>query len=251
VSPALEGVGDAQRASAVNLDVLSAGAAKGLVEALQGGFRTDTGAGIAGTFGAVGAIRAQFEGGAACDVLILTASMLDELARDGSLARDTIAPLGRVFTGIAVRSGDTHPAIADRGSLRECLAAATALYCPDTERATAGIHFVHVLRELGLWPGAAARLRAYPSGAIAMRELAQTREAGLIGCTQVTEILYTPGVELVGPLPAAFELATVYSVAVHARARQPELARRLVDLLAGPGAREVRERGGFAATAGD
>ena len=72
-----------------------------------------------------------------------------------------------------------------------------------------------------------------------------------VALQQISELLAAKGVTVVGPLPAAFELATVYSVAVHARARQPELARRLVDLLAGPGAREVRERGGFAATAGD
>ena len=47
-----------------------------------------------------------------------------------------------------------------------------------------------------------------------MRALADTTGPGAVGCTQVTEILYTPGVDLVGPLPAEFTLATMYSVAV-------------------------------------
>ncbi|MFO1323319.1 MAG: substrate-binding domain-containing protein [Burkholderiales bacterium] len=227
------------------LAVLSAGAAKGLVEALQASFRDETGAGIVGTFGAVGAIREQFAGGAACDVLILTAAQLAELERVASVVADTIAPLGRVATGVAVRSGDPHPGIADRRDLADTFGAGKALYCPDPERATAGIHFVNVLRALGLWPGAAERLRAYPSGAIAMRELAQACGDGLVGCTQVTEILYTPGVELVGPLPAPFALETVYSVAVAARSRHPDLARRFAAHLAGPDSRELRERGGL------
>lgn len=233
----------------MDLNLLSAGAAKGLAEALRTPFHAETGAGISGTFGAVGTIRERFLADTPCDVLILTEAMLAELAGTGEIVRESIAPLGRVFTGIAVRSGEPRPAIADRAALRETLAAATALYCPDPERATAGIHFVKVLRELGLWPDAAPRLRSYPSGAVAMGELARAQEPGLVGCTQVTEILYTPGVTLVGPLPVEFELATVYSASVSSRARHPELARRLVEMLAGPTAARLRAAGGFAPVA--
>ena len=62
------------------------------------------------------------------------------------------------------------------------------------------------------------RLRPYPNGATAMRALAGARRTSPIGCTQVTEILNTPGVALVGPLPKQFELATVYTAGVQ-RAR--------------------------------
>jgi molybdate transport system substrate-binding protein len=49
-------------------------------------------------------------------------------------------------------------------------------------------------------------------------------------------------VTLVGPLPAEFELATVYSVAL---CRESATGRRLVALLAGPDAAEIRIAGGF------
>jgi molybdate transport system substrate-binding protein len=78
-----------------------------------------------------------------------------------------------------------------------------------------------------------------------MRELAQSSAAHPIGCTQVTEIAYTPGVTLVGKLPAEFELATGYSVAVTTRAHHPELAARFAALLAGPGSGELRRQSGF------
>jgi molybdate transport system substrate-binding protein len=233
----------------LDLNLLSAGAAKGLVEAMQAPFHAETGAGISGTFGAVGTIREQFLASIQCDVVILTEAILADLAQSGEVVRATIAPLGRVLTGIAVRSGQPCPPIADRAALRETLAAATALYCPDPERATAGIHFVKVLRELDLWRDVAPRLRSYPSGAVAMGELARTQEPGLVGCTQVTEILYTPGVVLVGSLPAEFELATLYSAAVSSRARHPQLARRLVEMLAGPTAARLRAAGGFSPAA--
>ena len=78
-----------------------------------------------------------------------------------------------------------------------------------------------------------------------MRALAASRQRGELGCTQVTEILYTPGVALVGALPAGFDLATVYVAAVCTRARDGVNARRLVQLLAGAEARALRLRGGF------
>ena len=80
-----------------------------------------------------------------------------------------------------------------------------------------------------------------------MREMAQAGEAGLVGCTQVTEILYTPGVQLVGLLPPEFELATVYTAAVCSAAREPQAAADLIRLLASPEAAAVRSAGGFEA----
>ena len=78
-----------------------------------------------------------------------------------------------------------------------------------------------------------------------MQALARSPVPNEIGCTQVTEIRSTPGVVLVGPLPAGFELATVYTVAVCASAHEPDLAREFAALLSGPAARARREGAGF------
>ena len=80
-----------------------------------------------------------------------------------------------------------------------------------------------------------------------MRELAAATSARPIGCTQHTEILYTPGVRLVAPLPRQFELATEYVAAVTSRAADPALAARLVHALAGAHAQALRSAGGFEA----
>jgi molybdate transport system substrate-binding protein len=227
------------------LRILSGGAAQGLVGALEAPFRAETGASVAGTFGAVGAMRSKLVAGEPCDLVILTAALVAELAQQGRVAAQTITPLGRVRTGVAVRTGDPLPDIADRAALREALVAATGIYFPDPELATAGIHFVKLLRELGIRDEVAPRLRPFPNGATAMRELARATERTPIGCTQITEIRYTPGVTLVGALPAAFELATVYTAAVCTGAREPALAQHFAALLAAPGARGLRENAGF------
>jgi molybdate transport system substrate-binding protein len=171
--------------------------------------------------------------------------MVGELAASGLLRGETRAPLGRVRTGIAVRSGAPRPDLSTPEALKAALLAAQEIYFPDPARATAGIHFADVMRQLGIHDLLMARFRTFPNGATAMRELAACDAPGLIGCTQVTEIQYTDGVELVGALPERFELATVYTAAVSARAAEPALAQRFIAMLAGAESQLLRKAGGF------
>jgi molybdate transport system substrate-binding protein len=233
----------------MQLQVLSGGAAQGLVAALASQFKAETGCDIAGTFGAVGAMRDAFLGGAPADLLILTAALIAELTRTGHVAAASAADIGVVRTAIAVRAGDPLPPVGDAAALRSALLAADAIYFPDPKLATAGIHFSKVLDGLGIGRAVIMRQRPYPNGATAMRALAGARSESPIGCTQVTEILNTPGVTLVGPLPKQFELATVYTAGVCTRATLPDQARQLAALLGGEAARAVRERAGFEALA--
>jgi len=231
----------------MQLTILSGGAAQALVQALAERFRAETGYAIAGSFGAVGGMREKLLAGAAADLLILTAPMIRELAEQGYLDAATIRDIGCVRTALAVPSGAPLPAIANAEGLRAALLGADAIHFPDPERATAGIHFARVLAEVGI-SGAllAAKARTHANGAAAMRALAGAG-ARAIGGTQATEILATPGVRLVGPLPAPFDLATVYTLALGNAARAPGPARVLADLLTAPEQSDLRARLGFEA----
>jgi molybdate transport system substrate-binding protein len=234
-------------ASRAPLQLLSAGAAQGLARALEPAWTADSGAGLEARYGAVGAMKEAFDRGEPCDVIVLTAALIDAMAAAGTVLPDSRVALGRVRTGVAVRAADPAPDVGSRDALRTALLAADAIYFPDPERATAGIHFAKVLRELGIADVLRDRLHPFPNGATAMRELAAATSARPIGCTQHTEILYTPGVRLVAALPHEFELATVYTAAVATRAGDPALARRFTALLAGPAAQALRAAGGFEA----
>jgi molybdate transport system substrate-binding protein len=229
----------------MQIHLLSGGAAQGLVQALGPRFKAETGCDVAGTFGAVGAMRDKLIAGAPADLLILTAALIAALARDGHLVADSARDLGPVRTAVAVRDGDARPEVGTAVELRAALLAADGIYFPDPNLATAGIHFAKVLDTLGIAGEVADRLRPFPNGATAMRELAASKERRPIGCTQITEILHGPGVALVAPLPAEFELATVYTVAVCGKAASPDLARRFAALLAGDAARDQRLQAGF------
>ena len=90
-----------------------------------------------------------------------------------------------------------------------------------------------------------ATLKEFPNGQTAMAAMAVSDLASPIGCTQVTEILNTDGVDYVGALPAPFDLSTVYSAAVAIGAEAPDDARALIALLADPGNVDLRRSVGF------
>lgn len=229
----------------MSIAILSAGAAKGLVQGIAPAFLATTGHAIEGSFGAVGAMRDKLLAGEPCDVIVLTDAMLRDLAGEGRVLGDTIRPIGLVATGFAIRQGDIVPDVSGATGLVQALVAASGIYTPDTVKSTAGRHFAGVLRALGVLDAARERLREFPNGATAMRAMADSDEPRPVGCTQVTEILYTPGVQLVGRLAPPHDLSTLYAVAVGAGAREVDGARQLVDWLTGPETAARRERDGF------
>ena len=210
------------------LRVLGGGATQGWVEQRRATFEAATGCTIAGTFGAVGAMKAKLLGGEAVDLMLLSRALIDELAHAGQVVASSVADIARVETAVAFRQGDLLSSIKDKDGLRAALLAADEIHFPDPAQATAGIHFAKVLRELGIWHDVDAHLRTAPNGATAMRALAASTARRPIGCTQATEIVSTPGIVLIGPLPPGCELVTTYTAAVTTRAQHPQEAARLI-----------------------
>jgi molybdate transport system substrate-binding protein len=228
-----------------SLNILSGGAAQGLVASLQGTFRERCGFEIAGEFGAVGAMAGKLRGGMPADLVILTSALIAYLARENLVASASISDVGRVETALAVRVADPPLSVDDAASLRDALLGADAIFVPDTKSSTAGIHVAKVLQQLGIADAVATRLKIHPNGATAMRHLAESNAARPIGCTQSTEIINTEGAKLSGPLPRGCDLSTLYTAAIATAASHARQAQVLIDLLTNRDQRELRTRAGF------
>ncbi|KWV49303.1 molybdate ABC transporter substrate-binding protein [Bradyrhizobium macuxiense] len=229
------------------LNILSGGAAQGLVGSLASAFKADTGFDIAGEFGAVGAMADKLRAGVPTDVVIFTAVLVGRLADEGLVLQSSIADIGRVETALAVRAGDPPMSVKDAADLRKVLLAADAIYVPDTKASTAGIHVAKVLADLGIATEVADRLKVFANGATAMQHLATSDARRPLGCTQSTEIISTEGVVLSGVLPPECGLATMYAAALATHASATPQAQRLIALLTSPDASEFRSRAGFVA----
>jgi molybdate transport system substrate-binding protein len=227
------------------LNILSGGAAQGLVASLAPAFKAQTGFDILGEFGAVGVMADKLRKGTAADIVILTAALLAKLAEEKLAVAGSMADVGMVETALAVRTGDPQAAVRDAADLREALLGSDAIFVPDTKASTAGIHIANVLEQLGIADKVAARLRIFPNGATAMRELATSQAQRPIGCTQSTEIISTKGVTLSDSLPPGCELATMYTAGITVAAARPQQAQELIDVLTGASQHEQRLRAGF------
>jgi molybdate transport system substrate-binding protein len=153
--------------------------------------------------------------------------------------------VGLVDTALAVRSGDPKLSAKSADELRAAFLAADAIFVPDVKASTAGSHVARVLAQLGIADEVGARLKIYPNGATAMRELAASSAKRPIGCTQSTEIIATEGVELSGSLPSGCELITTYAAAVTTSAAHAREAQALIELLTGADAMQARRNAGF------
>jgi molybdate transport system substrate-binding protein len=228
-----------------SLNILSGGAAQGLVASLAPAFKVRTGLDISGEFGAVGAMAEKLRKGIPTDIVILTAALVTDLAEEKLVTPSSICDVGVVETALAVRNGDPLLNVRDEADLREALLASDAIFAPDAKASAAGIHVAKVLARLGVAETVAARLRIYPNGATAMHHLAGSDARRPIGCTQSTEIISTEGVVLSGSLPVGCELSTTYTAGVTVRAAHAKQAQVLIDLLTSTDARELRSRAGF------
>jgi len=232
------------------LNILSGGAAQGLVGSVAPALRTQTGFEIGGEFGAVGAMADKLRKGAPTDMVILTAAIVAKLTEEKLVAAASIRDIGLVETALAVRAGDPKISVTDAAGLREAFLASDAIFVPDTKVSTAGIHVAKVLGQLGIAEKVADRLKIFPNGATAMRHLAESDARRPIGCTQSTEIISTDRVVLSGSLPSGCALATMYTAAVTTQATSAQQAARLIDLLTAADAQEQRKDAGFVSVPG-
>jgi molybdate transport system substrate-binding protein len=233
--------------SPVKLMLLSGGAAFALIEGIRNKFEADNSCRIEGEFAAVGFTKDKLLAGAACDAIIVSRKLIDQLSGSRVVDSNTVRDLGRVSTGIAVKTGQEKIRIGSAEDLERALSGADKIFVPNMGKSTAGLHMKTVFDKLDLFDRIRPKISEYSGGAAAMEALAIEPAGRCIGFTQVTEILCTRGVDLIGKLPSGFELDTTYSIAIPAVSRQTRLAGKLIDLLTDSSLRELKAATGFGA----
>jgi len=227
------------------LHVISAGAAQSVVERVGREMAAAGIATLAATFGAVGMQKDKLLGGAPADVVLLTAALIDELIGAGHVRPGTRADLGPVGSGVAVCAGTARPDVSTPEGLRGALLGASAIYIPDPVKSTAGIQFMKNCERLGIAAEIAGRIRAFPNGFTAMTQMVADNAAGTIGLTQITEIKYVRGVDLIAPVPRELQVLTTYSLGIATRAADLGGALALAERLTGPAAAAMLAEAGF------
>jgi molybdate transport system substrate-binding protein len=222
---------------AAEIQVFSGGAVRSVVAGLARDFEAQSGHVVRLAYSPMGMIRQKLSAGENADVLIVTAPIFDDLARQGILLAASRSDIARVGVGVAVRQGAPQPDISSTEKFKQAmLAAQSVVYMDPGKGATSGVHVAGVFNRLGIADALKPKTRLWPDGAAAE---AVAKGESEIAVQQISELLPVPGVVVVGALPKDLQMVSVYAAGVTSRSAQPEAARAFVAFLARP---EFRSR---------
>ncbi len=222
-----------QEVSAVELNVLAAGAVEAVVRDVVGNFEKETGNTVKLFYSPVGALRDKIYAGEPADLTIVTPAIIEQLLARGLVRPATRTDLGKIGGGIAVRKGAPRPAIGTPEELKRALLSAKEIYYADPKIATAGAYFFQVAERLGIADEVRKKGRTAGGGKPSMELMAKsTVEA--IGLTQISEILSVPEVDLVGPYPGDLQLMTTYTGILLERTPNTAAAEAFLKFLTSP-----------------
>ena len=202
-------------------------------------FEAATGHTVAVTYGLAAVLKTKFLEGAPADVLILTAPIVEDLAKQGKVVADSKKDVARSGVGIAVKAGAPKPDISTAEALKAAVLAAKSIGY--SREGASGVAFARAMERLGIAEPVKAK---YKDTGTKAGEMVAAGEIDL-AAAQIPELLAVPGVEVVGPLPAELQTVTIFSVGLAAGAHDPAAAKALIEFLAGPRAAPVYKAKGL------
>jgi molybdate transport system substrate-binding protein len=218
----------------VEIKILSTHAVVEVLNELVPAFERTSGVRLAFEFNPSAAIKRAIAAGTAFDVAIITRPVIDEMAAQGKIIRDSCVDFARCGLGLAVRKGAPKPDIGTADALKRALLAAKSV--ARSRDGASGQNFDAMLDRLGIADAMRDKIVIGPGGRIA--ELVARGEAEL-AVQQVPELMPVAGADLVGPFPAELQVYTTFAAGVAAASQQREAAQSFIAAFAAPAAAAV------------
>ena len=213
------------------LNIISAGAAKSIVNAVAGSEAVRERVQVHARFGAVGAMLKEVESGCACDVVILTDTLLNRLIDQGEVRLDSMIDIGHVRTGIAVHCDRGPQDAMAQADLRTCLLSADRILCPDPAVASAGRMLMRAIEAVDILDQVQGKLVFFSDGLGVVDGLSRCADQNTVGVIQVSEIVACQHLSLMGVLPEDPDEKIVYSIAISNGTENRVEAERFVQAL--------------------
>ena len=230
-------------AVSAEIKVLTAGAMKSVVLALQGGFEAESGHRLVIDNDTAGGLTRRIEAGEAFDMAIITPNAIDGLIGKGKIVAGSRVPVAKVGVGVAVKEGAAKPDLSSVDAFKRALLSAnTVAYIDPASGGSSGIYVAGLLRKLGIADAIKPKERLQAGGYVAEKVAKGEAE---IAIHQISEILPVKGVTLAGPLPEEIQNYTVYAAGLSSAARDPKAAQAWIDYLTGPAASAAIEARGM------
>lgn len=225
---------------ASTLKIISSMATKQVLAELVALYQQDHAVDIAlESVGGVDAAK-RVQAGEAFDLVMLAQDAIDKLIAGGTVVAGSRVDIVRSGVAVAVRAGAPKPDIGSEEALKAAVLAAPSI---SYSTGPSGVQLVKLFERWGIADELKGRTVQAPPG-VPVGSLVAKGEAAL-GFQQLAELIHLQGITLLGPLPPAVQITTVFSGGVAATASQPDAARALLAFFAAPAAAEAKQRQGM------
>lgn len=203
-------------------------ATRQLLAAVVARYRDETGQVV--QIESVGGVEAakRVEAGEAFDGVLLASNAIDKLVANGKAVGPRV---DFVHSGVAVavKAGATQPDIGSEEAVKQAVLAASTL---SYSTGPSGVALAKLFERWGIAEQVQPRIVVPPPGK-PVGSLVASGEVAL-GFQQLSELKFLDGITILGPLPAAIQIDTVFSGAVATSASQADAARSFLAYLNSP-----------------
>jgi molybdate transport system substrate-binding protein len=216
--------------AAKEIVLISAVGANTSVDQMAPDFEAKTGYKIKVTYAVSGMIKKKVIDGEAFDVAILFMPIADALAT-GNLVESSVSPMAGVPVAMVMKKGAPKPDVSTPEALKQTLLAASGVAYPHgNPGALAGILTDGMISKLGILDQIVPKIK--PGGATAAAK--GDVDFAFLFQPEARD----PGIEIV-PLPASIQPVAQMVGAISSHAKNPAIAKQLLDYLSTPAAKTV------------
>jgi molybdate transport system substrate-binding protein len=173
--------------------------------------------------GGVDAAR-RVQAGEAFDIVVLAANAIDQLTAAGHLVPGTRADLVRSGVAVAVRAGTPAIDIRDEAAVRQAVLTARSF---SISTGPSGVQLQQLFERWGIADSIKSRQVQAPPG-VPVGSLVAAGTVDL-GFQQLSELMHLPGITVLGPLPPAIQIVTVFSAARSVTSTEVDAVQQLLD----------------------
>lgn len=174
------------------------------------------------------------------DVVFLAADAIDRLIASGQVLAGSRVDLVRSGVAVAVRAGASHPDISSEDALRQAVLNARSL---GYSTGPSGLALARLFERWGIAGQIKSRIVVPPPG-VPVGSLVAKGEVEL-GFQQLSELMHVPGIDVLGPLPPAIQIVTIFSAGVCSASRRPDAVRALLAAMNAPHTADIKRRHGM------
>jgi molybdate transport system substrate-binding protein len=227
-------------ATAAEIKVIASNAVKEAYTDIVPAFEKASGHKVSTVWGGTLDITRRISAGEVFDIVVIPASGIDSLIRDGRLAAGSRVDFAKSGIGIARHPSAPKPDVSSGDALKASLLSAHSIVLSS---GPSSFYLLDLFKKWGIADTLAPKIKRLASGLSVGESL--VKHEGDIGFTQISEFLAIKGIDYVGPLPADVQHMTVFSIGVHAAAPAAAPARELIGFLTSPEAAKALHHSGM------